>query len=314
MRGWTLNCAPVGLSAADLDDDGRQDLGWAGWIDGRLHVLRGTAGNPPSKPMGSPGPGDGVEAAIAANLDGVGGAEIVTVSRRAGLISVFGGRGGKVAETRMPECGVPPAVFRMGKVPGRKGVRFGLALSGGEKPGSLRVYALRGKKLVEEQKLALPAGVVVAARGGDFDGDGNVDVAVVFGGRSGVLTVVDGSDPRKLALLQPVEVGRLPTDAACGDLNGDGKDDVVLSSPEEVRIYLSTGKGSFLPVGGERFVGLAGPVALWPSRNRLPARIAVLSLKGRAWVMTLPPPPKEEPKAPPPKPSSSPADGGKKED
>ncbi len=319
-RGWDLNCGPAGLCVADLDGDGRQDLGWAGWIDGRLHVLRGTAGNPPSKPMGSSGPGAAVEAVLAADLDGDGSAELVTASRRAGLISVFGGRGGKVAEIKMPYCGLPPLICRMGAVPGTKGSRFGVVISGGEKPGSFRVYALRGKSLRQEQSLELASGVVVGARGGDFDGDGNLDVAVVFGGSSGVLTVVDGSDPKKLALLQPVAVGELPIGMACADLNADGRHDVVLTSPEEVRIYLSTGKGSFLAVGGEkfaggeRFAGLAGPVAVWPSQKGRPGRIAVLNLKGRAWIMSLPAPPKELPAAPRPEPSSSPAGGGKKED
>ncbi len=293
---WKLPGAPVGPVAADIDGDGRADLGWADWISGRLQFLRGSAGAAPAKPVRAGRAAAPLESLALADLDGDRRADFAVVSRRAGTLSVHRARGRELASTKLPECGVPPVLLALGPAPGGRGGRLGLAVSGGSKAGKFFVYSLREGKLVEDQKLDLPPGLVVAARSGNFTGDAKPDVVLLFGGQSGALVVLNGTQAGKLAQqARPVAVGKLPLDMAAGDINGDGRTDLVVAGPGALKVYLSAGRGRFLHVASARLLGLAGPVALWGSQRGRPAKAAALSLKGRAWVLTLPPPPKRRP-------------------
>jgi hypothetical protein len=109
---------------------------------------------------------------------------------------------------------------------------------------------------------------IVAA---DFDGDGDNDVAYVAspleGSRSGGflgLRPNDGKGKLGAEILFPADDG--PTHIAAGDLNGDGKPDVVVTARElasdTVSVYLNTGGGfaartSYKTAGGPQAVDLA---------------------------------------------------------
>ena len=75
---------------------------------------------------------------------------------------------------------------------------------------------------------------------GDFDGDGHLDVAVidspssaVQSGRDGLTILLgDGSGRFAMTSGSPLETGSMPNRIATGDLDGDGRDDVVLSRPD----------------------------------------------------------------------------------
>jgi Flp pilus assembly protein TadD len=310
-NNWTLRCAPVGMAAGDLDGDGRVDLGWGGWTSGRLQLLRGAAGRAPFKPARASDTGALIEAVVLADLNGDRRIDMVAASRREGKLYARSARGDKLAETTLPACGVRPVLFKLSPA-GRGADRVGVALAGGVNAGRLLVYSLRGGKLVQDQSLELPKGVLAGAASGDFTGDGKPDAALLYRGERGTLTVLDGADPRKLVLLPSAPVGRQPTGLAAGDVNGDDRCDLVVSSPEEVRLYLSAGRGRFLITGSYKVLGLAPPVGLWPARGGKPARAAVVNLKGRAWVLTLPQPMKEKPRPLPPPPPPPKETGGEK--
>jgi hypothetical protein len=298
---WMLGGAPAGMCAADLDGDGHTDLGWAEWMSGRLMMLRGAAGRAPGKAVRLADAPEMIDAMTLADLNGDGISEVVAASRRAGRLLVHKPGGGQLAETPLRSAGLPPKLLRLSASRKWGGAdRVGLVISGGTAAGRLLVLALEKGKLVRQQELKLPKGVVECARGGDLDGDGWSDAVLLYGGRRGALVAVNGAPPGKMALLEPVPVGALPLGMDIGEINGDGRADLVISSPEEMRVFLSCGRGRFLEAGAVKVLGCASPVALWPSIGGRPARAAVLNLKGRAWVLQLPTPraAKDRPGAP----------------
>jgi hypothetical protein len=86
----------------------------------------------------------------------------------------------------------------------------------------------------------------VALRAGDFDGDGNLDLAVVnFDGNS--VTILMGRGNGTFQPYVTYSVGTAPLMVAVGDLNGDGKPDLVVAngSSLSVSVLLGNGDGTF---------------------------------------------------------------------
>ncbi len=94
---------------------------------------------------------------------------------------------------------------------------------------------------------------------GDFDGDGNLDLAVVVSNpnllfNAGFVTILMGSASGTFTAQADYGVGLTPSSIAVGDFNGDGKLDLAVGSPvsgintnaqSELSILLNTGSGTF---------------------------------------------------------------------
>jgi hypothetical protein len=90
---------------------------------------------------------------------------------------------------------------------------------------------------------------------GDVNGDGKIDLAVVDSpsstaeghGRDG-LTVMLGNGKGGFAMLagSPLETGKTPNRVAIGDVNGDGVNDIAVSSPDagKIILFLMSRRGS----------------------------------------------------------------------
>jgi hypothetical protein len=90
---------------------------------------------------------------------------------------------------------------------------------------------------------------------GDFNGDGNQDLALVEAG-SGQVQILLGNGKGGFTLGTPVKAATQITQIVAGDFNGDGKLDLAVSYPSALYILLGNGNGTF--TAGKTIVAGAG--------------------------------------------------------
>ncbi len=98
---------------------------------------------------------------------------------------------------------------------------------------------------------------------GDFNGDGNLDLAVGSVASQNV-TIFLGNGAGGFSAGTPVAAGLFPYSVAVGDFNGDGKLDLVVAdtSSNTVTVLLGNGTGRFSPAAGSPFAAGPDPFSL----------------------------------------------------
>jgi hypothetical protein len=81
---------------------------------------------------------------------------------------------------------------------------------------------------------------------GDFNGDGNLDLAVNLSGFDN-FAVLTGDGQGNFTLKRNIAEDTLPKEVVAGDINGDGKIDIVAVSQwgYNIKVYLGNGAGNF---------------------------------------------------------------------
>ena len=110
--------------------------------------------------------------------------------------------------------------------------------------GGINVYAGNGDGTFQTAVNYLPSVAAWSAAIGDFNGDGNADLAVANG--IGGVTILIGSGNGNFLPAMTYPGGSEPRSVIVGDLNGDGIADVVTANYyNSVSVFLGKGDGTF---------------------------------------------------------------------
>ena len=224
---------PVDAAVGDLDEDGVLDLAVANHETDRVTLLRGIGGGR-FEPMHGGALRLGVSphphAVALADLDRDGHLDVLVDHRDAeGLQWLRGLGGGRFAEgTLIPLGGDPYRGFEVVDIDGDGAldliapVRAGAAVRLGDGAGNFRA----------PEESPFPAVRPFAVVTGDLDGDGTLDLAVGSGESPGAVTLLhgDGSGGFREANGSPFDSGPGAKKMAAADLDGDGFDDLLVTS------------------------------------------------------------------------------------
>jgi hypothetical protein len=250
-------CSGAGyeVALADFNNDGIPDMAFKG--DGEVGVCLGNGDGTFGTAVFYPNGGDFVgQSILAYDLNGDGNIDIAAVDLNRGggttaLASPMGVLYGNGDGTFKP-AQVYEVVFPFGIAEGDlngDGIPD-LVVAGGEETDPL-IFAFLGTssgKLQAAADVVTGVSVPEAFAVGDFNGDGNPDLAVT-GTKSNTLGILLGNGKGGFSPGGTFETGPTPIGVVAGDFNGDGKLDlaVVNNGLDNVSILLGKGDGTFGP-------------------------------------------------------------------
>lgn len=255
--------SPSDVGAADFDKDGDVDLVTANSDGNNASVLiRRPDGTfrPPRNYTAGVGP----TAVVKADLDRDGDTDFATANYAGNTVSMFANKGdGTFAAQRRYAVGARPQDIRSGDVD-RDGDQDLITANAGARDNPSTVSVLKNdggtfqpprNYYVGERAGGCCVFKLQEATGldrGDFDGDGDLDLAVsltYYEDNGGVAVLLNNGG----GTFGKARMYRLPIsgkDVVAGDLNGDGNLDLALpdSVDEDVTVYRGRGNGTFVYV------------------------------------------------------------------
>jgi hypothetical protein len=261
------------VAVADLDGDGRNDLAVANPISvqssnlSSVSVLLNQGAGAFAAPVDYPVGNDngymdlaGSPASIAVgDLDGDGRIDLANANAGDDTVSVLLNRGSGRFDPSFESFPASGTTVAAGDFDGDGRLDFVVA---GSTSGvaTLEVFLDQGGgSFTTKTSFANMASGMVSA--GDLDGDGRADL--VFAGGSGVdvaLATGAGAFAAPVHYSAPNPLDPTTSPAAIGDVDGDGKPDLVANGLDVVTVYLNRGAGTF--AAGVDFPTPAGPIGV----------------------------------------------------
>ena len=272
--------APRGARAVDLDRDGRLDVALLVQDAGGARVVRlfGAGDGSLERRAAAPDQGAGPAARDLLVLDatGDGALELVVVDEEGDRLLVLGGDAGGTLVTRLEVAlASGPAALAVLEADGDPAPEIAVALAGaGDGRGLALLELSGGDDAIEVRFLHRvdPGSGVFDLATADLDGDGSAELLALAAadpdgspGKLWPVRVVRGAGGPRLAALAPVATALAPRDVAAGDLDGDGRAEVLVAAQFSHVLDLWRARGSGATLALERLddVGAGiGPMAL----------------------------------------------------
>jgi hypothetical protein len=262
LKTIPVNKAVVSIASGDFDGDGVTDLAFYG-TPAELVILKGT-GNGEFEELRRINTGEAISAPTALassdlNRDGKHDLVLTTSNELIMILQQPDGRLG--VPERIAHTASRPSIFKAVDLDGDGGDDLVILDSGNEDPIRVR-FSMEGGLLGSEQRFALDAPRAIAFA--EMDGRPGMELLCVEGqsGRVKVLalsdTIDDESTRRGRLTFFPFPAGETRgRSLALGDLDGDGKTDVVVTDPSNAQflVYLQGKDGLG---AGRTFPNLAG--------------------------------------------------------
>ncbi|HEY1658830.1 MAG TPA: FG-GAP-like repeat-containing protein [Candidatus Sulfotelmatobacter sp.] len=258
----TLTCPvgtnPQGIAVDDFNQDGKEDLAVTNFASGTITILFGNGDGTFTVQANSPVTGRSPRGIAVADFNGDNYPDLVVTNSQDGTVGLFinNGNGGFGTQTIYNTGNRPWAVavgdFNGDHVPD-------IVVANYNNNNELSVYLGTGSPTCKTGPNCfggqLPAftgtnpGSPVSVAVGDFNGDGNLDIAAAVQGDNDPdnVAVLLGKGNGGFQAAQTYTTASFPTGIAVADLNGDGNPDLAVAAADAnvVTVFWGIGNGTF---------------------------------------------------------------------
>ncbi|WP_341899605.1 FG-GAP-like repeat-containing protein [Synechococcus sp. UW140] len=247
QQTFATGANPFSVSMGDVNGDGRLDIITANFGSTDASVLMGN-GNGTFKPKADFATGSYSASVTLGDVNGDGTLDIVTANYSSPNVSVLLGNGdGSFQDKQTLTTDAGPASVALGDINGDGRLDIITANFG---DSSASVLLANGDGTFAAQATFATGAKPRAVTLGDVNGDGRLDIITAnFGTNSNSASVLLGNGNGTFATKTDFTTGTAPASVTLGDVNGDGRLDIITANlfSDTASVLLGNGNGTFGP-------------------------------------------------------------------